>query len=97
MKFLNIATIILCFCFCSSCTDKKQKLGEEMISKIENYKKANGHLPNHLNDIGVVEKEEGPIYYTKQNDTSYIVYYGLGLGESMVYDFEKKQWKSDRQ
>jgi hypothetical protein len=95
MKFL--ITITLAFCFCFSCTDKKQKLGEEIITKIENYKKTAGHLPNHLDSIGVVEKEEGPFYYKKENDTTYIIYYGLGLGESMVYDFKTNQWKSDRQ
>jgi hypothetical protein len=95
MKILYITTLIFYVCFCSSCTDERQKLGEEIISKIETYKKVNGRLPNQLNDIGIIEKEEGPIYYTKQNDTTYIIYYGLGLGESMVYDFRTKKWKSD--
>lgn len=97
IKTLNTATIALYFCFFSSCTESKQKLGEEIIAKIETYKKTNGYLPNHLKDIGIIEKEEGPIYYTKQNDTTYTIYYGLGLGESMVYDFKTKKWKSDRQ
>lgn len=81
----------------TSCADKKQKLGEEIIAKIETYKKVNSHLPNSLADVGVVEKEDGPIYYSKQTDTTYIVYYGLGLGASMFYNFKTKQWVSDRQ
>lgn len=97
MKIANIATFVLYFCFFSSCTDNKQKLGEEIIAKIETYKKTIGHLPNNLKDIGIIEKEEGPIYYKWQNDSTYMIYYGVGLGESMVYDFKNKQWKSDRQ
>ena len=97
MKLLNLATLLIFFCFIVSCTDKRQKLGEEIIAKIETYKKQNGHLPKKLNDIGVIEKEEGPIYYSKQNETTYKVYYGGGLGESIVYNFETKRWESDRQ
>jgi hypothetical protein len=76
---------------------KKEKSGEQIIAKIEAYKKQNGHLPNNLNDIGVIEKEEGPIFYKKQTDTTYLIYYGGGLGESIIYNFETKQWESDHQ
>ena len=95
MKIEYIATLVLYFFFFSSCADNKQKLGEEIITKIETYKKSNGHLPNQLKDIGIIEKEEGPIYYKRQNDTTYIIYYGLGLGESMVYNFKNKRWERD--
>jgi len=87
----------LCFGLFFSCTDKKQQIGEEIVTKIEGYKSAKGYLPNNLKDIGIAEKEEGPIYYLKQNDSTYIVYYGLGLGESMVYNSKTKSWERDRQ
>ncbi len=97
MKLLNLITLVISFCFLTSCIDKKQKLGEEIIAKIENYKKANGHLPDNLTELGVIEKDDGPIYYTKKNDTTYIVYYGAGLGESIIYNFKTKMWERDRQ
>lgn len=92
-----ISLFILCICILFSCTDKRQKNGEEIVSRIELYKKATGRLPNNLSDVGIEEKESGPIYYDKKSDTSYIVYYGLGLGESMVYNFQTKKWNSDHQ
>jgi hypothetical protein len=97
MNLFNLTTILISFCFILSCTDKKEKLGEEIIAKIETFKKQNGHLPNKLDDIEVIEKEEGPIYYLKQSDTTYKVYFGGVLGESIVYNFETKQWESDHQ
>ena len=97
MKLLNLTALLIILCFTVSCADKREKLGEEIIAKIESYKKQNGYLPNKLNDIGVIEKEEGPIYYSKKSDTTYMIYYGGVLGESMVYNFDTKQWESDHQ
>ncbi len=92
-------TIIIFFLYIliSSCTDKREKIGEDIYLKIVQYKKNNGHLPDKLNDIGVEEKMEGPIYYQNQTDSTFIIYYGGRLGESMVFDPLTKEWKSDRQ
>ena len=92
-------TIIIFFLsiLISSCTDKREKIGEDIYLKIVQYKKTNGRLPHKLNDIGVEEKMEGPIYYQKQTDSTFIIYYGGGFGESIVFDPFTKEWKSDRQ
>ena len=92
-------TIIIFFLsiLISSCTDKREKNGEDIYLKIVQYKKTNGRLPDKLNNIGVEEKMEGPIYYQKQTDSTFIIYYGGGLGESIVFDPFTKEWKSDRQ
>ena len=63
--------------------------------KIIHYKNANGHLPDNLNEIGVEEKMEGPIYYSKKTDSTFIIYYGGKLGVSIVYDPKTGKWKSD--
>lgn len=85
-----LLTILIC-----SCTDKREKIGEKIYLKIIQYKNANGHLPDNLNKIGVEEKMEGPIYYSKQTDPTFIIYYGGSLGESIIYDSKTGKWKSD--
>lgn len=92
-------TIIIFFLsiFISSCTDKREKIGEDIYLKIVQYQKTNGCLPSKLDDVGVEEKMEGPIYYQKQTDSTFIIYYGGGLGESIVFDPLTKEWKSDGQ
>lgn len=98
-KFKILSAIVFLFCFFCSCRDnrEKEKLGEEISVKIENYKTLNGRLPKDLSEIGVVEKMEGPIYYAKKNDTTYILYYGGDLGESIIYNSKTKKWESDHQ
>ena len=80
--------------FLCSCNDKREKLGEDIYLKIIQYKNTNGHLPKTLNDIGIQEKMEGPIYYFKQTDSTFIIYYGGVLGESIIYDPGTGKWKS---
>lgn len=81
----------------SSCTDKREKIGEAIYLKIVQYKNSNGRLPDGLNDIGIEEKVEGPIYFQKQTDSTFIIYYGGTLGESIVFNPLTKEWKSDSQ
>jgi hypothetical protein len=93
----NITILFLFWVFTCSCSDKREKIGEEVYLKIVQYQKTNGHLPDNLNDIGVEEKMEGPIYYQKQTDSTFQIYYGGELGESIVFDPLTKKWKSDKQ
>jgi len=95
MKKIFIVPFFLLFIF--SCGEKRDKIGEDIYMKIIQYRKSNGHLPDKLNDIGIKEKMEGPIYYQKQTDSTFIIYYSGGLGESMVFDPKTKEWNSDRQ
>lgn len=78
-----------------SCTDNREKVGEEIYLKIVQYRNSKGHLPDSLGEIGVEEKMEGPIYYTKQSDSTFIIYYSGGLGESIIYEPNTGKWKSD--
>ncbi len=84
-------TISLFVFACNS--NDKMKQGKEAITKIENFKMEKNRLPNSLNEIGIEESESGPIYYRKESETKYIVWFGKELGESMTYDSETKQWK----
>jgi hypothetical protein len=96
MKTIIVITIVVFSVCIYSCTDSRQKIGEKIIAKIEVYKKAHGHVPKRLEDIGIETKMEGPIYYDKTSDTTYFVYYGGRLGESIIYNFKTKKWESDR-
>lgn len=68
-------------------------MGNKVIEKIENYRVENGHLPLNLTSIGIKETEQGPIYYEKKTDSTYIVWYGLKIGESRIYNSIDKKWK----
>lgn len=79
----------------SSCYVREQNLrneGNQVIAKIESFKKDTDRLPNSLKDIGIEEKEEGPVYYRKTSDTTYKIWFGTSLGESVAYDSEKREW-----
>ncbi|MBN8837582.1 MAG: hypothetical protein J0I09_10000 [Sphingobacteriia bacterium] len=89
MKKIFIVPFFLFFIF--SCSDKREKIGQNIYMKIIQYQKSKGHLPDKLNDIGIEEKMEGPIYYQKQTDSTFIIYYGRELGESMVFDPKTKE------
>jgi hypothetical protein len=89
--FLIVAMIsILCFA-CSS--NEKLQQGKTVVAKVENYKSKRDKLPNSLSEIGITETESGPIYYRKESESKYIVWFGKDLGESMTYDSDTKTWK----
>jgi len=93
--------LILVLAFSSACSslpfglsrDSRIKTGNEIINKIESFRKEKGRTPISLSEIGVEEKEEGPIYYQRKDETRYILWFGKELGESVVYDSEKKKWE----
>lgn len=89
-----IILLSLCFIlsFCDNNINKKKKEGNKIIEAIERYKKQNSKLPLSLFDIGIRETEDGPIYYQKENDSVYIVYFGDVLGESVIYNSIKGKW-----
>ena len=80
----------------AGCQDRKDALiqrGNTLIEQIEEFKKNNGTLPNSLKDLKINEKLEGPLYYEKQDSASYLVWFGLELGESLKYNSIEKKWK----
>jgi hypothetical protein len=67
--------------------------GNVVIRRIEQFRETHGYLPDNLTAMGMVEEEAGPIYYLKQDSSSYIVWFGLELGESMTWDSKSGKWK----
>ena len=88
---LLIFSIGFIFVNCNSSEDFTK--GNEVANKIENFRKEKSRLPNSLTEIGIKETESGPIYYKKESESKYILWFGKGLGESVTYDSETKQWK----
>lgn len=92
MKQLTITILFSCIVTIFISCDNTEKTGNEVIKKIENYRSKNNRLPESLTNIGIEEKEEGPIYYRKDSETDYVVWYGLTIGESRIYDSKTKTW-----
>ncbi len=95
----NLTTIVVLsslFIFFTSCVNKKQVEAQKIVSKIYEFKEANARYPNSLDEIGIKEKEEGPIYYMLTEDSAnFRVWYGLNLGDSTVYQSKSGEWYGD--
>ena len=87
------AIMLICFSIFACGYGDKIAQGNEIAAKVEKFKNENGKLPDALSEIGVKETESGPIYYRKESESKYILWFGKELGESVIYDSETKQWK----
>ena len=84
-----VSVVILC------CADQEKELiekGDELVLKIENFKTENGFLPSDLEDLGIEETLEGPLFYEKVDSVNYVVWFGTTLGESMIYYSDTQEW-----
>jgi hypothetical protein len=95
LKFILNIAILLAFVIAgfSCASNSKTARGNEIVGKIESFKKEKGRLPESLSEIGIEEKEDSPIHYEKKSDAKFILWYGTSLGESATYDSDTKQWK----
>jgi len=96
MKSKTIQTILfatlICFVFVG-CYSYKYAKGNETAAQIEKFRKEKDRLPDSLNEIGIEEKEEGPIYYQKKSESRYELWFGKQLSESTTFDSDTKEWK----
>ncbi|MEO5857707.1 MAG: hypothetical protein ABIR33_02040 [Pyrinomonadaceae bacterium] len=92
MKLKLIALLFLSLAFACS-IQSKQKQGDEIIAKVEQFKIRERRLPKSLNEVGVPESEDGPLYYRQLSESHYELWCGSGLGESVTYDSDRKTWK----
>jgi hypothetical protein len=67
--------------------------GNKIISTIEDFKKENGHFPDSLNEIGIRETEEGPIFYEKRGNSNYVIFFSIGFDETKAYYSDSKKWE----
>jgi hypothetical protein len=78
----------------ANCADPKQAMGDRTVQLIDKFVGEHQRLPNDLSELGVKDVEEGPIYYRKEGEREYIVWYGTRLGSSVVYDSKTKRWRT---
>ena len=91
-SIIKILPLILSIGF-FSCEFKseRQDYSEMLIEKVENFKRINNRLPKDISELGLIEKMDSPAFYQLETDSTYIVWYGLSVGESKVYKSSKKQ------
>jgi hypothetical protein len=81
-------------CKCSDWPEYKK--ANEIIKKVESYRKKNGVLPNSLEDIGEETTMDGPVYYDKIKSDLYVVSFSLNsVGESCTYYSDTKKWNDE--
>ena len=93
MKVIWVISLFLIFTSCL--VDCKKREAENVIDKIYTFKELKNRYPKSLNEIGIRETEEGPVYYELKDSTSFIVWYGKSLGESAIYNSNTKEWVND--
>lgn len=72
--------------------DKLIQKGNYIVTKIEIFRQDKKKLPTSIEDVGIKETMEGPIYYQIIDDNTYELSFGLDLGESAVYNSDTKKW-----
>jgi hypothetical protein len=66
-----IASLAILTAGCASIREASlKKKGVEVVASIESFRTKNARLPADLLEIGVSNKEEGPIYYQKKDESS---------------------------
>ncbi|SFS81213.1 hypothetical protein SAMN04488006_0165 [Lutibacter maritimus] len=73
----------------------RQEYAEMLIAKVETFKKTNNRLPKNVSELGLTEKMDSPAFYQMETNTTYIVWYGLSVGESKIYKSSTKKWTKE--
>jgi hypothetical protein len=95
---INIKAVIFLFIWgilqgCNNYKNEMINAGNEVISRLENFREDTGKLPDNLIEIGVDSSLLEIICYSKTDSMNYIVWFGTNVGESMKYDSNTKKWK----
>lgn len=65
--------------------------GNEIIQKIEIFKNESNRLPDDLSELGILDNEDQRIFY-RRDGKNYIIWFGMSLGESGLYDSRIQKW-----
>ena len=66
--------------------------GDLLIEKIERFRSQHNRLPINMEDMGIKEKEEDQLHYNLIDSNRYIVSFGYGVGESIIFHSETGKW-----
>ena len=95
-RIIKILTLVLLFgLYSCEFNNERQEYTEMLIEKVETFKTKNNRLPKDLSELGLIEKMDSPAFYQIQTDSTYMVWYGLSVGESKVYRSATKKWTEE--
>ena len=66
--------------------------GNRLIYDIEAFQRVHGRLPAELSEVSKGPMEREKLFYQRCDETSYIVWFGTTLGESMTYHSKSRDW-----
>ena len=97
MKLITKTLFIILLIGFQSCQleNERQEYAEILINNVENFKKEKSRLPINVSELGLIEEMDSPAFYQKKTDSTYIVWYGLSVGESKVYKSSTKKWTKE--
>jgi hypothetical protein len=68
------------------------RTGDEIVGRVEAFRKQRHVLPGSLAEAGVSESNQDKYFYERCGDTRYIVWFGTWLGESMTWNSANRRW-----
>ena len=75
--------------------NERQDYADMLIEKVETFKRSNNRLPKDVSELGLTEKMDSAAFYQIKTDSTYIVWYGLSVGESKIYRSETRIWSEE--
>jgi hypothetical protein len=66
---------------------------KSIMGAVERYHQHHGLYPASLAEAGITEIMEGPIYYQRESESSYRLWFGTHLGESRTFDSTERFWR----
>ncbi|MBJ2173778.1 hypothetical protein JBL43_05980 [Aureibaculum sp. A20] len=91
-KFYSIFICLLLIVYSCSIENEREQYAKIIIEKVEQFKTEQNRLPKNVSEIGLIELENSKAFYEKKTDSTYIVWFGLSLGESKTYNSTTKKW-----
>lgn len=68
--------------------------GTNIVQRVEQFRLDNGRLPKNLLETGLLESEEGPLYYEKRGDEHYVIFFSVGFDDLWGYYSDSKKWEN---
>lgn len=95
-RIIKILTLVLLFgLYSCEFKNERQEYAEMLIEKVETFKINNNRLPKDVSELGLTEKMDSPAFYQIKSDSTYMIWYGLSVGESKVYRSATKKWTEE--
>lgn len=68
------------------------RTGDRIVAKVEHFKALYGRYPDDLKEVGWKSDDSLNIFYRKESNNHYIVWFGTTMGESISYDSQDQKW-----